>query len=253
MKQREYKYLADAQQFYTSMGYEPIKVPWRVSATAIRMTGANPREPGGDVIGSAEQGFLQMILDGVIAPGECQSISPCFRDDVPDALHQPEFMKLELAIIGDDFSNFDMNIQDDALAFFMRYSDDICVNPENQDIELNGIELGSYGKKKIEHTTLHYGTGIAEPRFSYALESESEGYHISKFPHDEYGTIGKIREELEEVVDARKQGCKILEEIEIADLLGAIRGYAEKRDIDLADVEKFSKITSRAFSNGKRI
>jgi hypothetical protein len=41
------------------------------------------------------------------------------------------------------------------------------------DIELNGIEIGSYGWRQNQDIIWAYGTGLAEPRFSIANQSTS--------------------------------------------------------------------------------
>jgi hypothetical protein len=37
------------------------------------------------------------------------------------------------------------------------------------DLEINGIEVGSYGRREVGDFTWVYGTGLALPRFSQAL------------------------------------------------------------------------------------
>lgn len=80
------------------------------------------------------------------------------------------------------------------------------------------------------------------------------GYHINKIEKRNYGSLGKIQEEVEELLDAHRQGCYIMQLIELSDLYGAIEGYLEHNipDIKMHDLKKFSDITKRAFRNGDR-
>ena len=80
------------------------------------------------------------------------------------------------------------------------------------------------------------------------------GYHVTEIPKGEIGSSSKLLEEVLELIDAEKQECKIMALIELSDLVGAIRIYLERhaQGIDLADLEKMSSITRRAFENGHR-
>ncbi len=80
------------------------------------------------------------------------------------------------------------------------------------------------------------------------------GYHITEIPKGTAGSSSKLLEEVLELIDAEKQGSKIMALIELSDLIGAIELYLEKNvpSIALADLEQFSTITRRAFQNGHR-
>ena len=80
------------------------------------------------------------------------------------------------------------------------------------------------------------------------------GYHINKIEKRNYGTLGKIQEEAEELLDAHRQGSKVMQLIELSDLYGAIEGYLEELfpGMKMHDLKKFSDITKRAFRNGDR-
>lgn len=80
------------------------------------------------------------------------------------------------------------------------------------------------------------------------------GYHLTKIEKHPYGTAEKILEEVQELLDAKSQGCKIMELVELSDLIGAIEGYLKSshKDVTLDDLIKMSSITKRAFENGKR-
>lgn len=80
------------------------------------------------------------------------------------------------------------------------------------------------------------------------------GYHIVPIKKGVLGEVSKIQEEIEELLDAEKQGCKIMAILELADVIGAIEAYLEKNhsSITLEDLLAMSKITKRAFTNGHR-
>ena len=80
------------------------------------------------------------------------------------------------------------------------------------------------------------------------------GYHIDKIEKHPFQTLGKIKEELEEVIDAKTQGVRIMELTELSDLVGAIEGYLEKEypTFTLKDLQDMAKVTRRAFESGRR-
>lgn len=79
------------------------------------------------------------------------------------------------------------------------------------------------------------------------------GYHLTEIPKGEYGDFSKIKEEFLELQDAHEQGSRIMEGLELADLLGAIEAYAFKHlDLHITDIIKMKDITERAFKLGER-
>lgn len=80
------------------------------------------------------------------------------------------------------------------------------------------------------------------------------GYHITKIEKRRYGSLGKILEETEELVDAHRQGSNIMVLVELCDLYGAIEGFLAENypEIKMSDLSKFSAITKRAFESGER-
>lgn len=80
------------------------------------------------------------------------------------------------------------------------------------------------------------------------------GYHIANIPCGIYGDISKIEEELSELKDAINQGNRIMQLIELSDLLGAISGYLEKNhpSYSINDIIIMSQATDRAFKDGTR-
>ena len=84
------------------------------------------------------------------------------------------------------------------------------------------------------------------------INTQLNGYHIDKIEKGEYGKISKIKEELDELIDASKQQCKILQMVELSDLYGAIEAYAANLNISMADIAQMSNLTKSAFTSGKR-
>ncbi len=84
--------------------------------------------------------------------------------------------------------------------------------------------------------------------------SEKNGYHVRNIKKGIIGEISKIQEELDELLDAKEQDSKIMELVELSDLIGAVELYLEKYhpDINIQDLIKMSNITKRAFKNGHR-
>ena len=203
---QQYEHLIDAIRYYERAGFKWLDVPWAVSREAILLTrpphiktepmsyavdyeGWNPVQHLHPVA-SAEQSFLQMQMDAV-AKGERMNgsyvtMTPCFRNEpIIDELHLPYFMKVEL-ISWDKTSREDLSkmIAGARLLFEKDLTVDVI---HNHDLDPIGeiaydivtarsrIELGSYGIR--EHAKVGrwlYGTGLAEPRYSYALEVDGE-------------------------------------------------------------------------------
>lgn len=80
------------------------------------------------------------------------------------------------------------------------------------------------------------------------------GYHIKKIERGVNGEISKIEEELNELKDAQSQGVKIMELVELSDLIGAVELYLEKHhpNTTLNDLIEMKNVTRRAFENGRR-
>lgn len=186
----DYSLISRAIDFYAHKGFKYVEAPWMVSNKAVQSTlppGKTPFYCGGDfgvgdpneiaLVGSAEQAFVQLMLDGRLPLGSHMAAGPCFRDDDVDELHQKTFFKVELIIVMDYAPPPEFALKmahEDALEFFYQNTDArgrlLEVETEaGYDINLNGIEIGSYGVRSFEGHHWIYGTGLAEPRFSMAL------------------------------------------------------------------------------------
>jgi hypothetical protein len=79
------------------------------------------------------------------------------------------------------------------------------------------------------------------------------GYHTKEIAKGTYGTISKIVEELDELIDANEQRSNILELCELSDLYGAIEGYVQTRfGMSMDDLRIMSDLTKSAFRDGSR-
>jgi hypothetical protein len=142
-----------------------------VSKAAINATLPPNRESFviqyGGLVGSGEQGFIQLLLDGVALTKAC-TISPCFRDEETfDELHHGYFMKLELINTDATINNLRSMIKD-ACMYFEEYMPVKVVETAKDTYDIVDqkyeIELGSYGFRVIDGYRFIYGTGLALPR-----------------------------------------------------------------------------------------
>jgi hypothetical protein len=80
----------------------------------------------------------------------------------------------------------------------------------------------------------------------------SNGYHLDKINKGILGTISKIKEEVEEYIDAKKQGVQLMEMLELADIYGALECVAFTYNLTMEDLKAMSDVTKRAFMIGER-
>lgn len=179
----DWSLLAKAANFYNESGFTQKETPYALpelyhsytkphnDPSFILKSGMFSKQPH-ELVGSAEQGFIYLILNNLVNPQErFFSITPCFRTDNYDYLHQPWFMKLELFHYSSDLNDLLFMIHLVKLFFTSECKVDlkIVVTGENSyDLELNSIEVGSFGFRTVEGKTFIYGTGLALPRFSIA-------------------------------------------------------------------------------------
>jgi hypothetical protein len=182
----DYSLISKALEYYKDIGYQYIEAPWIVDYKSISITLPVERLSqtlfDGYVIGSAEQSFIYLYKENKLKPGKYVAASPCFRDEAEDEWHSKTFFKVELIIIHDHpSSEYEVkSLVSDATVFFdfhsKKYHKNISLIKTNEgyDLNLNGIEVGSYGSRsvKIKNKKFYwsYGTGLAEPRFSMACQ-----------------------------------------------------------------------------------
>lgn len=173
----DYRKLATALDHYEARGYEYLEMPWVVSNETVATTLPQGREATsvqyGDLVGSGEQSFIEMLRRGETILKAC-CITPCFRmEETYDELHFPYFMKMEL--INTDATN--ENLQQmiaDAYEFHNKYVEVNIIETEPNTYDLVDkelrIELGSYGIRKVDDLQFVYGTGVALPRLDTVIE-----------------------------------------------------------------------------------
>lgn len=183
----DYRVLAEAIEHYKRRGYVEVTMPWYVTENIHNITFEVNKSkwqlPSGDILlGSAEQGFINQMINHNLK-GKFQATTPCFREDIIDKLHQEHFIKTELFINeSDDFNKTMDRMLSDVFGFIIQYIDYTKINfidtsletrERSVDIEVDGIEVGSYGIRECQFGgkvyTWVYGTGIALPRFSKVL------------------------------------------------------------------------------------
>jgi len=183
-----FQIISNAISFYTNKGYKNVNTDWMVPIDIVSMTKPDSVDVEKDeikcpisnkfLVASAEQGFIKQLSDKTLKPGKYQSTTPCFRNnEIEDKYHQLYFIKTEL-IITDNITqeNLEIIIQD-AFEFFSTFFDkDLKIiktedarSEASYDIEYKGIELGSYGIRRINGLEWIYGTGCAEQRLRTLL------------------------------------------------------------------------------------
>lgn len=174
--------LAEANSFYANNGFQQIETPFAIPSYYHSFTKPHDNQTfvlnnglfsnnSHELVGSAEQGFIYLLLNDLLPGNKLQSITPCFRFDDYDKLHQPWFMKLELFQLSDNSEDL-FNIISLAKTFFEKHAlskiNIINTGIDMYDLSLNNIEIGSYGFRHINDHTFIYATGLALPRFSIA-------------------------------------------------------------------------------------
>lgn len=174
--------LAEAVEYYRSLGFQYTEVPWKVSEEAANITrpdvGYLERVDGLVLSASGEQGFLDLELDKLMPVTKNPNFvtcTPCFRsgDAGRSPIHHPYFMKVELYVRCLDKTQAERvayELLQKAKRFM--FADTTVTTPDGWDLEINGVEVGSYGPRYHEQIGWWaYGTGLAEPRYSQALDN----------------------------------------------------------------------------------
>ncbi len=164
----------NAVLYYKERGYIEADFPYYANIDAINITmpvGNIALSHLGDTayVGSAEQSFIDCILNGEPYEGSFMAFSPCHRDEKHlSSKTNLIFSKLELYSTSKSY----MNILQDVKQFIvreygiLRENIEIIQTENGHDLELNGVELGSYGMRTVNGFTYAYGTGITFPRWN---------------------------------------------------------------------------------------
>lgn len=186
----DYRLLAEAIEFYSQRGYHYLETPWIVDHRYTEVTKPAGRRDfyclDGYLVASGEQSFMSAMHFGELEPGgKYQTVTPCFRDEAVDELHQTWFLKLELiwyrpnlpvkygavySVMNDANSLMSRHIKTQRTSPGMCSEDPTAKHGAfTYDIEsVEGIELGSYGYRRLLSEHWIYGTGLALPRFTVA-------------------------------------------------------------------------------------
>lgn len=168
-----------AVEFYKALGYTYVELPWTASENYMQATIGRVHMLNSDLgflVGSAEQAFIERDGKRNLPKGKYVACTPCFRDDVKDDTHNKTFMKVEI-YQNDVVSPSEMTR---TLANVRKFLVQEGAKPEivvretidEVELEVNGIEVGSYGMREYGNIKWIYATGLAEPRLSKALEIE---------------------------------------------------------------------------------
>lgn len=185
----DYGRLDRSLQYYESKGYSRIESPWTVTKAISSIT-KPPNGKDWEILGkdkvlvaSGEQSFLYLYLKGFLPKGKYQTITPCFREEVFDLTHTKYFIKNEL-IITDEVNEVSLQkIIHNCKDFFEKELEqkvEIVITDQGYDLEVNGIEIGSYGIRSCEYLEWIYGTGLAEPRFTTIKNINKNGLDNNK-------------------------------------------------------------------------
>lgn len=183
----DWSLIAKAVHFYSQSGYTQTETPYAIPVHYHYYTKPHNdqsfvlndglfKEDYHELVGSAEQGFIYLLLNGKINPNSrLFSVTPCFRYDNYDLLHQPWFIKLELFHYSDSLDDL-FTMLNLALSFYQGLSKDtvniVQTATHSYDLEINDIEIASFGFRTVEKETFIYGTGLALPRFTIAKNNQ---------------------------------------------------------------------------------
>lgn len=176
--------LAKALDWYSAHGFRRLELPWHarketVDITCPRSEMVFPLKGFGVLVGSAEQAFMEAQFEGRLPKGRWLSLTPCFRaEPVLDDLHLPYFMKVELYSNENLQEGLDLEFARTAATFMRLHGAPnvgVVKTDEGWDLEIGGIEVGSYSTREHAGHCWTCGTGLAEPRFSTAIERLDQG------------------------------------------------------------------------------
>jgi hypothetical protein len=164
-----------AYMYFLLRGYTPLSAPMLVDEDIVSLTLPDGNKPKQHLdkfyVGSAEQSFYQLMKDGFEPDGSYMMITPCQRDETPDESHLEIFLKLELV----STVKSTVCIAKDAHDLYEFLGEDVEMvkgdTPLGYDLEIGGVEVGSYGSRIYMDRLVAYGTGLALPRFSQARKS----------------------------------------------------------------------------------
>jgi hypothetical protein len=182
--------IARCLQYWDTKGYRFVSLPWLTPARYTDatkppgITGQDVTTTHGNLVASGEQSFLMLCEQGLLPAGDrFIGWTPCFRQEpVFDARHHFYFMKAELylkvpsvqagrealaVMVAGAQRWMQQEVRNGGVATRLWLED---LGPDQTDIILGTLELGSYGVREFAGQHYVYGTACAEPRFSEAIE-----------------------------------------------------------------------------------
>jgi seryl-tRNA synthetase len=179
MKPIRWDMVARAIEMYQDFGYQYVETPWVVSNLAVGPTLPMGKEPcylshaqtnQGALVGSAEQGFIELMVQESLPPGRWVSAGPCFRWEKEfDDIHHLTFFKVELIDVSLEPDVDSMLTHAHFVLSELTGRPVVRVATANGfDLEIGGIEVGSYGLRTLAGVSWAYGTGLALPRTTFA-------------------------------------------------------------------------------------
>lgn len=179
--------LARCLAYWQREGCQYVALPWLAPA---RYTDATKPPcvstpdlvtPYGNLLASGEQAFLMLADQGRLQGSRFVGWTPCFREEAFDETHHFYFTKVEVFVRCSSEQAMPTLLELVAHARAWLRSEvlhaggdlqdlsTVCVAPDQFDLELRGVEVGSYGIRQFAGFCYVYGTGCAEPRFTQAL------------------------------------------------------------------------------------
>lgn len=186
MSNIDFTLFIDAHSWWKCKGFNNKVVPSYVDDDAMDhtcpedVTDLRIVQNGKYAVASAEQSFLQLDKEGRLEDGSWMAVTPCFRDEmVLDDIHFNIFLKMELfrsATSKKNAEKISHEIAKDAISMFtlLGIPRDVLFlvkTPIGYDVYCDDMEIGSYGARKtLTGKWYAYGTGLAEPRTSIAIQ-----------------------------------------------------------------------------------
>lgn len=182
----DWRLVADAIDHYTAAGFTYIDTPWMVDPAIASITCPDRRyhdmilQNNTVLVASAEQGFLELETHGHLHDKKYVSCGPCWRirdaKENQDGFHHETFVKVELYVRCESDHEAHRAAQElvnNAKLFLSHDPVVVVTGVSSWDLELNGIEIGSYGARRHHNIIWAYGTGLALPRYREALNAHN--------------------------------------------------------------------------------
>ena len=161
-------------------GYRQLDTDWIVPAQFAAVTKPPDAIPynvsgsmSGELVASGEIGLMMQAHNFPEPDLKLVTCTPCFRHETEyiPGYKQRWFLKVELMIANPtDDLRAAAEVMSMAKIIMGTWTRKLSFDPEIGDLHVGGIEVGSYGIREFKGFRWAYGTGLAEPRFSWALE-----------------------------------------------------------------------------------